>query len=379
MLSVGFYAYFEPMSYSADDDPNSVGFNVHRGYEADLLSALEALDGVGLSFVRSGIAGWAEPGVVPIWRRAAAPEYDIVGGGITILDSRTRDAAGETIVAFTQPHVAFHQSLLVRSEDATRLADYAALASDVRVGALAGTTGEARLLQITGLADENGVLAAGTRVETPAGTVTADGSDSFRITSAQATANLEGRRMLHPPASTMPTVVYLGYESGESELLQALGDERIDAVARGDLGNRAAASADDRFVVTAVDAEAEDGGFAVDVANTGLLACLNDTILLAHQRPPHGLRRVAPEQPRVHGEGRTVERLEQRVGAGRRRRLDAPARRALPPRSLGAGRDAPVHRAFGRSRPDRREHRRRRVDPCAQPRRRSREQRGESP
>ena len=36
ILTVGFYAYFSPVSYSADEDPASEGFNTHLGYEADL-------------------------------------------------------------------------------------------------------------------------------------------------------------------------------------------------------------------------------------------------------------------------------------------------------------------------------------------------------
>ena len=275
VLNVGFYNNFRPVSYGADLDPNSASFNVHGGYEADLLSALEALEGANLSFVRRAIDYW-EDGPIPIWQLAATPEYDIVGGGITILDSRTRNEREETIVAFTSPHVAFRQSVLVRAEDAERLADYANLTRDVRVGVLAGTTGEARLLQITGLADANGVLAAGSRVETPDGTVEADGSDNFRITSATSTPSLGGRSRLIPPANTMPTVVYLG---GETELLQALRAGSIDGVARGVLGNRAAAQDEERrFVVTAVDAKAEYGGFTVDARETALLACLNDSL-----------------------------------------------------------------------------------------------------
>ena len=276
VLNVGFYNNFRPVSYGADLDPNSASFNVHGGYEADLLSALEALDGANLSFARRAIDYWEE-GPIPIWQLAATPEYDIVGGGITILDSRTRNEREETIVAFTSPHVAFRQSVLVRAEDAERLADYANLTRDVRVGVLAGTTGEARLLQITGLTDANGVLAAGSRVETPDGTVEADGSDDFRITSATSTPSLGGRSRLIPPANTMPTVVYLG---GETELLQALRDGTIDGVARGVLGNGAAAQeGEGRFVVTAVDAtKTEYGGFTVDARDTALLACLNDSL-----------------------------------------------------------------------------------------------------
>ena len=43
-LNVGFYAYFAPVSYSEADDPSSPLFNVHKGYEADLLTAVEAME-----------------------------------------------------------------------------------------------------------------------------------------------------------------------------------------------------------------------------------------------------------------------------------------------------------------------------------------------
>lgn len=126
VLNVGFYAFFTPVSYSADEDPNSEGFNTHVGYEADLLTALEAMKGTGLSFSRRGIAPWDD-----IWLQSAGPDYDIVGEGITILDSRRRDAAGKQVVLFTSGHIAFRQSLLVRAEDSERLASYADLTSDV--------------------------------------------------------------------------------------------------------------------------------------------------------------------------------------------------------------------------------------------------------
>ena len=185
VLNVGFYAYFSPVSYSADEDPASEGFNTHLGYEADLLTALEAMEGAGLSFARHPIAVW--PG---IWLKSAEPEYDIVGGGITILDVRTRDATSNTVITFTSGHITFRQSLLVRAEDAERIATHADLTSDVRVGVLSATTGEARLLELTGLVDPNGILAEGTRVETPLGTVVADGTAAYTITAAGSTPNL---------------------------------------------------------------------------------------------------------------------------------------------------------------------------------------------
>ncbi len=274
VLNVGFYAYFSPVSYSADEDPASEGFNTHLGYEADLLTALEAMQGTGLSFIRYPIAVW--PG---IWLKSAEPAYDIVGGGITILDARTRDAAGNKVVTFTSGHIQFRQSLLVRAEDAERFAVHADLTSDVRVGVLPATTGEARLLELTGLVDANGLLAEGTRVETPLGTIVADGTAAYTITAAGVTPNLAGRSHLYPPSESMPQVIYLGDEVGESELLDALAAGRIDAIARGEIGNRnAVQAAGGTFAVTALDEQFELGGFTLAVEDAALAACIDEKL-----------------------------------------------------------------------------------------------------
>ena len=273
-LQAAFYAFFAPVSYSADEDPASPGFHTHLGYEADLLTALEAMEGAELSFARSPVAEW--PG---IWLLPATPDVDIVGGGITILESRTRDDAGELAVAFTSGHIAFRQSLLVRANDAERFSDYEGLTRDVRVGVLRGTTGEARLLQITGLANQDGVLAAGTRIDTPGGTVVADGTVAYVITAATASAALDGRTHIHPPSRTMPQVVHLGDTSGERELLEALHAGTIDAVARGEIGNgEAAHSSNGDLVVAALDSLAEYGGFTLDAREGELLACIDEKL-----------------------------------------------------------------------------------------------------
>ena len=60
-LRAAFYAFFAPVSYSADPDPASPGFHTHLGYEADLLTALEAMEGAQLSFRRGPVAEW--PGI----------------------------------------------------------------------------------------------------------------------------------------------------------------------------------------------------------------------------------------------------------------------------------------------------------------------------
>ena len=291
-LQVGFYAFFAPVSYSADADPGTAGFDEHRGYEADLLTALAAMDGAGLSFVRHGIAEWSG-----IWLKAAEPEYDLVGGGITILDARTRDAAGDRVILFTAGHIAFRQSLLVRAADAERFAQYSDLTSQAQVGVLRGTTGEIRLLELTGLVDAQGTLAAGTRIDTPTGTLVADGTAAYTITPAAASANLVGRQRLVPPAANMPHVIYLGEEIGEAELLEALQNGQIDAIARGEVGNRDASLASNgELVVAALDEAAEFGGFALGAQDAELAACLDEKInyLTDRQRIGYGEWRANP-------------------------------------------------------------------------------------
>ena len=278
VLQVGFYAFFAPVSYSADSDPSTAGFDEHLGYEADLLTALAAMDGAGLSFARRGIADWSD-----IWLQAAGPNYDLVGGGITILDSRTRNADGERVVTFTSGHIAFRQSLLVRAADAERFASHSDLTSEDRVGALRGTTGEFRLLELTGFVDANGVLATGTRIETPEGEILADGTAAHTITAASASDHLAGRTRLVPPTADMPQVIYLngqeGQEASELDLLNALRAGTIDAIARGEIGNRdASVASDGEFVVSALDAATEWGGFSLAVADADLAACIDDKI-----------------------------------------------------------------------------------------------------
>ena len=278
VFQVGFYAFFAPVSYSADPTPGTAGFDEHLGYEADLLTALEVMDGAGLSFARRGIADWSD-----IWLQAAGPNYDLVGGGITILDSRTRNAAGEHAVNFTSGHIAFRQSLLVRAADAERFASHSDLTSEDRVGVLRLTTGEFRLLELTGLVNANGVLAAGTRIETTEGEILADGTAAYTITPAGASDQLTDRLRLVPPTADMPQVIYLngqeGQEASELDLLNALRAGTIDVIARGEIGNRdASVASDGEFVVAALDAATEWGGFSLAVADADLAACIDDKI-----------------------------------------------------------------------------------------------------
>ena len=195
----------------------------------------------------------------------------MVGGGIIILEDRTKNAEGETAIAFTTSHLAVRQSMLVRAEDAQRLRDHALLTSDVKVGVLGGTTGEAGVLRLTGYVDENGVLTKGARIE-----IVADGTDNVRITAGLRRTQLAAWRFLHPPDESLPTIVYMD----EGEQLAALTDGRLDVIARDEVVlSLAASQSDGAFVVTGVDtASSEHGGFSVDVDDTSLLACLNERI-----------------------------------------------------------------------------------------------------
>ena len=167
----------------------------------------------------------------------------------------------------------------MRAGEESRFTSYGDLTSDVRVGALAGTTGEARLLELTGLTNSDGVLVAGVNIDTHGGEIVADGSVDYFITAATASENLAGRRGIRPPADNMPEIVYLGDRLGETELLAALSDGRIDALARGEVGNRDAAYASgDSFVVALLDDAVERGGFTLDVDDAALAACLSDRV-----------------------------------------------------------------------------------------------------
>ena len=129
---------------------------------------------------------------------------------------------------------------------------------------------------MTGITDTDGVLVAGTRVATREAVV-ADGSASYAITAGGATAALEGRQHLWPPAATMPQVVYL---ADEEALFAALAAGRIDAVAGAEIGNRTGArNGGGAFEVTALDDRAaETGGFALAAADERLPACLDRMI-----------------------------------------------------------------------------------------------------
>ena len=272
-LNFGFFAFFDPVSFSAAGDPATPGYREHRGYEADLLTALEAMERTGLAFNRIPIGEWTDIWLTP----AGALAIDVTGGGITIRDDRTMDSSGAVRVAFTNGHIQFRQTLLVRAADAAAIRTHGDLTDAHTVGAVPETTGEERMLRLAGLIDADGALAAGTRIATPEGMLTADGSAAYAINAAGGTDNLRGRTRLISGDAGMPNVAYLG--SDEAPYLAALEAGEIDAFARGELGNVAAAEASDgALAVTAFDPSVEYGGWTVAADDRDLLACLNDRL-----------------------------------------------------------------------------------------------------
>ncbi len=273
VLKFGFFHDFAPVSYSADRDPASAGFHEHRGYEADLLTALEAAGAA--RFSRRAVGG----AFAGIWLKAATREYDLIGGGITIREDRTRDAGGQKVVAFTVGHIEFVQTLLVRASDAGRFAGYRGFTPEVRIAAVPGTTGEERLLQLTGYVRPDSALRPGIQVRLASGEVLeSGGGERLAITAARSSPVLEDRRRLEPPggAAEMPQVVYL---QEEGALLDALRSGAVDAVARGTIGNAdAVAESAGEFAIGARDTHRELGGFALAASDLALVACLDRSI-----------------------------------------------------------------------------------------------------
>ena len=249
-VNYGFYTDFNPMSYSiasAVDQP--------MGYEPDLVAALETFSKGKLSFDPLGIGNPFSG----IWLKAAQEPYDMVGGGITALPERTRDANGRQVIRFGVAHISFRQSLLVRSESA--LNRHADLTSEHHVGVLRGTTGEKRLLELTGIIDAEGFLRSGTQVQLAGGDVLIAGEPdsraALRIAAGTGSVAIATRVRLTPAGDDRPEVLYF---NSDSEQLNALLEGVVDAVARGELGNRVTARDTPALRVTAIDTEGSEWG-----------------------------------------------------------------------------------------------------------------------
>ena len=77
----------------------------------------------------------------------------------------------------------------------------------------------------------------------------------------------------------MPQVVYFTGEDGEAAMFDALDSGQIDAVGRGEVGNREAAVASSgAYTVTALDDATETGGFTLAAADGELASCIDERL-----------------------------------------------------------------------------------------------------
>lgn len=280
-LNYGFYTDFHPLSYASTQDETDPAFNRPLGYEPDLLAAVDTFAGDSMTFNPMGIGNPFSG----IWLKSAQDEYDIVGGGITALTQRTLDESGREAIRFGVGHVGFRQSLLVRAS--SEITDHDDLTSDHRVGVLRGTTGEARMLVLTGITNADGVVQAGTRVTLEDGSTIVAGAagtpEELRISAAGSSQAVATRSRLSPATANEPQVLYLASEEAQ---LAAVADGSIDAVARGEIGNSLAASEMPGLRVTAIDTSAtERGAFSYPATPAGndlrevvnaVVTCLTD-------------------------------------------------------------------------------------------------------
>lgn len=281
IVNYGFYTDFNPLSYASTQDPENPDFNRPLGYEPALVEAARRLSNDRLQFTPIGIGN----PFAGIWLKSATDgRFDMVGGGITALEERRFSAAdpGAPLVTFGIGHVQFRQSLLVRSDSA--IASHDDLDGSTVVGALKGTTGESRLLQLAGITDDEGYLPANTVITLGGNATLVTGAGDYRIASTGASPGLEERTRLQAPGEDVPLVVYL--PSGEAQV-QAVTNGDVDAVARGEIGNLVAAGASGGALkVTAVDTgNTEYGAFSypssaagdnLRATMDGLLSCLTD-------------------------------------------------------------------------------------------------------
>ena len=251
-VQYGFYTDYNPVSYSVAQESES---QRPMGYEPDLVAAVEALSGGRLSF--NGLAiGNPFSG---IWLKAAQEPHDMVGGGITALPERARDAEGWPVIRFGVGHISFSQSLLVHEGSA--IERHEDLTSEHHVGTYRATTGEKRLLELTAIIDSAGFLRAGTKVILAGGTFltagTPNSESALRIAAGTGSAAIATRIRLTPPGDDQPEVLY--FES-DDELLSALLEGTVDVVARGEISNRIAARDIPGLRLTAIDTGGNEHG-----------------------------------------------------------------------------------------------------------------------
>jgi ABC-type amino acid transport substrate-binding protein len=196
-------------------------YGAGEGYEADLLRAVAELWQVDIRFFPERI-------YEGIWRlpSRAYTLCDVSAGGMSPTKGRMEEDA-----EFSTMTTMFNQSLLIRKQDFTsgRIVAYRSFKNTpMKIGVVPGTTGE-------------------------------------KYAYARAKEN------------DLPTSLFVQYAS-ESDLLPALLNHKIDAIARGEIGNEYQASLNSNLMTIAKKKCNEGFAFGVDKSNTGLLLRLNQAI-----------------------------------------------------------------------------------------------------
>lgn len=227
-VHVGFYSDFEPISYAVSRDVDDPEFHSPKGYEVDLLKAIERIPGSEITFIFHGIKEWDR-----IWLRPYHDaKIDLVLGGITYETRRLLNEDGEPVVEASHPTVNFKQSLLVRAEIASLIQSHDDLTAEHVVGVVKGTTGEYRFLAqadiIKGI--DSGQLNPGFQVVLEDGQIlVSDGTLSIYDKA------IEQRTKILPPNDASPVTLYF---TAEDSMIPALQQGEIDAIARGYIGNQ---------------------------------------------------------------------------------------------------------------------------------------------
>lgn len=198
-----------------------VSYGNGLGYEADILRAVATLWDVKIKFyperIYEGI--WLAPS-------KSNANCDIAAGGITPDNYRVKAGA-----VFSDSTLFFNQSLLVKKRDyeSGRIVSYGSFKNtDMKIGVVPGTTGE-----------------------------------------------LYGHE--RAKAAGLPLSVFVTYES-EADLLPALIGGKIQAIARGEIGNAYQAEQDKSLVTIARQDFKDSFAFSVTNTNKPLLVHLNEAI-----------------------------------------------------------------------------------------------------
>lgn len=234
LVSTSTFSLTTPIHFKIPGELNVISYSQFKpvtysnaqGYEADLLKAIAKLWKVKIIFHPENIYEglWRLPG-------RSYTFSDISIGGFTPTSDRIKEGA-----YFSTPTTFFKQSLLVRKKDYLqgKITSYHSFKNNhLKIGVVPGTTGEEY-------------------------------------------AHLRAKEM-----NLSPTI-FIRYQS-EAELLPALINGKIDAIARGEIGNEYQAKKNKDFIVIDKKNFHEGFAFAIDKNNKNLINNINYAIRLITQ------------------------------------------------------------------------------------------------